>query len=171
MPNNSILQAVLDEYDDQSLDHYGVKGMRWGHRKRKVSSGSRSRSNSSTRSNQRKSRREMKRNRRTLSEADLNRNLDRLRKEKQLKELIDEDVNPGKKYIQDVLKKSGDKLLPAALAAGGAYALAQVMDVKMSKGDIFNLAVPAPKNKWSQYSEPLKNAVGAVQKAKKEGEK
>ena len=29
MPNNSILQAVLDEYDDQSLDHYGVKGMRW----------------------------------------------------------------------------------------------------------------------------------------------
>lgn len=171
MPNNSILQAVLDEYDDQSLDHYGVKGMRWGHRKRKVSSGSRSRSNSSTRSNQRKSRREMKRNRRTLSEADLNRNLDRLRKEKQLKELIDEDVNPGKKYIQDVLKKSGDRLLPAALAAGGAYALAQVMDVKMSKGDIFNLAVPAPKNKWSQYSEPLKNAVGAVQKAKKEGEK
>lgn len=171
MPNNSILQAVLDEYDDQSLDHYGVKGMRWGHRKRKVSSGSRSRSNSSTRSNQRKSRREMKRNRRTLSEADLNRNLDRLRKEKQLKELIDEDVNPGKKYIQDVLKKSGDKLLPAALAAGGAYALAQVMDVKMSKGDIFNLAVPAPKNKWSQYSEPLKNAVGAVQKAKKEGKK
>ena len=163
MPNSHSLQAVLDESGDLYIDHYGVKGMRWGHRKRKVSS--------SSSSNQRKSRREMKRNRRTLSEADLNRNLDRLRKEKQLKELIDEDVNPGKKYIQDVLKKSGDRLLPAALAAGGAYALAQVMDVKMSKGDIFNLAVPAPKNKWSQYSEPLKNAVGAVQKAKKEGTK
>ena len=159
MPNNHIIQAVFDESDDLYLDHYGVKGMRWGHRKRKVSS--------SSRSNQRKSRREMKRNRRTLSEADLNRNLDRLRKEKQLKELIDEDVNPGKKYIQDVLKKSGDRLLPTALAAGGAYALAQVMDVKMSKGDIFNLAVPAPKNKWGQYSEPLKNAVNSVQKAAK----
>ena len=157
------LFEILDISKADTVQHYGVKGMRWGHRKRKVSS--------SSRSNQRKSRREMKRNRRTLSEADLNRNLDRLRKEKQLKELIDEDVNPGKKYIQDVLKKSGDKLLPAALAAGGAYALAQVMDVKMSKGDIFNLAVPAPKNKWSQYSEPLKNAVGAVQKAKKEGKK
>ena len=159
MPNNHIIQAVFDESDDLYLDHYGVKGMRWGHRKRKVSS--------SSKSNQRKSRREMKRNRRTLSEADLNRNLDRLRKEKQIKELIDEDVNPGKKYIQDVLKKSGDRLLPAALAAGGAYALAQVMDVKMSKGDIFNLAVPAPKNKWGQYSEPLKNAVSSVQKAAK----
>ena len=159
MPNNHIIQAVFDESDDLYLDHYGVKGMRWGHRKRKVSS--------SSRSNQRKSRREMKRNRRTLSEADLNRNLDRLRKEKQLKELIDEDVNPGKKYIQDVLKKSGDRLLPAALAAGGAYALAQVMDVKMSKGDIFNLAVPAPKNKWGLYSEPLKNAFSSVQKAAK----
>ena len=159
MPNNHIIQAVFDESDDLYLDHYGVKGMRWGHRKRKVSS--------SSRSNQRKSRIEMKRNRRTLSEADLNRNLDRLRKEKQLKELIDEDVNPGKKYIQDVLKKSGDRLLPAAIAAGGAYALSQVMDVKMSKGDIFNLAVPAPKNKWGQYSEPLKNAVNSVQKAAK----
>ena len=159
MPNNHIIQAVFDESDDLYLDHYGVKGMRWGHRKRKVSS--------SSGSNQRKSRREMKRNRRTLSEADLNRNLDRLRKEKQLKELIDEDVNPGKKYIQDVLKKSGDRLLPAAIAAGGAYALSQVMDVKMSKGDIFNLAVPAPKNKWGQYSEPLKNAVNSVQKAAK----
>ena len=37
----------------------------------------------------------------------------------------------------------------------------------MSKGDIFNLAVPAPKNKWGQYSEPLKNAVNSVQKAAK----
>ena len=71
------------------------------------------------------------------------------------------------KMKYDVLKKSGDKLLPAALAAGGAYALAQVMDVKISKGDIFNLAVPAPKNRWGQYSEPLKNAVSAVQKAAK----
>ena len=165
------LQAVLDESENLYLDHYGVKGMRWGHRKRKVSSSSRTGRNIRSRPTQRKSRREMKRNRRTLSEADLNRNLDRLRKEKQLKELIDEDVNPGKKYIQDVLKKSGDKLLPAAIAAGGAYALAQVMDVKMSKGDIFNLAVPAPNNKWGQYSEPLKNAVGAVQKARKEGNK
>ena len=57
MPNNHIIQAVFDESDDLYLDHYGVKGMRWGHRKRKVSS--------SSRSNQRKSRREMKRNRRT----------------------------------------------------------------------------------------------------------
>ena len=124
MPNSHSLQAVLDESGDLYIDHYGVKGMRWGHRKRKVSSSSRTGRNIRSRQNQRKSRREMKRNRRTLSEADLNRNLDRLRKEKQLKELIDEDVNPGKKYIQDVLKKSGDKLLPAALAAGGAYALA-----------------------------------------------
>ena len=161
------LQAVIDESSDLYLDHYGVKGMRWGHRKRKVSSSSRTGRNIRSRSNQRKSRREMKRNRRTLSESDLNKNLDRLRKEKQLKELIDEDVNTGKKYVQDILKKSGDKLLPAALAAGGAYALAQVMDVKMSKGDIFNLAVPAPKNRWGQYSEPLKNAVSAVQKAAK----
>ena len=165
------LQAVIDESSDLYLDHYGVKGMRWGHRKRKVSSSSRTGRNIRSRSNQQKSRREMKRNRRTLSESDLNKNLDRLRKEKQLKELIDEDVNPGKKYIQDVLKKSGDKLLPAALAAGGAYALAQVMDVKLSKGDIFNLAVPAPKNKWGQYSEPLKQAVGAVQNASKKGKR
>ena len=30
MPNNHIIQAVFDESDDLYLDHYGVKGMKWG---------------------------------------------------------------------------------------------------------------------------------------------
>ena len=27
---NTILEAVLTEHEDDTLDHYGVKGMKWG---------------------------------------------------------------------------------------------------------------------------------------------
>lgn len=37
---NTILEAVLNEHEDDALDHYGVKGMRWGRRKKRETSGS-----------------------------------------------------------------------------------------------------------------------------------
>ena len=37
---NTILEAVLTEHEDDTLDHYGVKGMKWGRRKKMETSGS-----------------------------------------------------------------------------------------------------------------------------------
>ena len=37
---NTILEAVLTEHEDDTLDHYGVKGMKWGRRKKRETSGS-----------------------------------------------------------------------------------------------------------------------------------
>ena len=37
---STILEAVLTEHEDDSLDHYGVKGMKWGRRKKRETSGS-----------------------------------------------------------------------------------------------------------------------------------
>ena len=37
---STILEAVLNEHEDETLDHYGVKGMRWGRRKKRETSGS-----------------------------------------------------------------------------------------------------------------------------------
>ena len=37
---NTILEAVLNEHEDETLDHYGVKGMRGGRRKKRETSGS-----------------------------------------------------------------------------------------------------------------------------------
>ena len=37
---NTILEAVLTEHEDETLDHYGVKGMKWGRRKKRETSDS-----------------------------------------------------------------------------------------------------------------------------------
>ena len=37
---STILEAVLNEHEDETLDHYGVKDMRWGRRKKRETSGS-----------------------------------------------------------------------------------------------------------------------------------
>ena len=37
---STILEAVLNEHEDDALDHYGVKGMRWGRRKKRETSDS-----------------------------------------------------------------------------------------------------------------------------------
>lgn len=37
---STILEAVLTEHEDDTLDHYGVKGMKWGRRKKRETSGS-----------------------------------------------------------------------------------------------------------------------------------
>ena len=37
---STILEAVLNEHEDETLDHYGVKGMLWGRRKKRETSGS-----------------------------------------------------------------------------------------------------------------------------------
>lgn len=37
---NTILEAVLTEHEDDTLDHYGVKGMKLGRRKKRETSGS-----------------------------------------------------------------------------------------------------------------------------------
>ena len=35
---NTILEAVLTEHEDDTLDHHGVKGMKWGRRKKRENS-------------------------------------------------------------------------------------------------------------------------------------
>ena len=37
---NTTLEAVLTEHEDDTLDHYVVKGMKWGRRKKRETSGS-----------------------------------------------------------------------------------------------------------------------------------
>ena len=37
---STILEAVLTEHEDDTLDHHGVKGMKWGRRKKRETSGS-----------------------------------------------------------------------------------------------------------------------------------
>ena len=136
-----VMQAVsgvdfeLIDISDSALEHYGVKGMKWGLRKRSKnrvsSSGSEStRSNSTPKVSNpkvsnpkvsnpkvsnpkvsapttRDKRVKALKNRRELSDSDIKDFTSRLQSEKQLKALLDEDVSPGRTFIKKVMSDAG----------------------------------------------------------------
>lgn len=122
--------------NSNNLCHTGVKGMKWGVRKdRKSGSSSRSRQRQQRKQARQKQRqknknirkqiREVKRSRRRaskrrmlLSESELTSRIDRLAKEKKLKELTDEQVSPGRTFVKNQLTKSGGKSIDAVSSFG-----------------------------------------------------
>jgi len=104
---------------DDFLEHYGVKGMRWGFRKDRRTGMYPRRSD--IESSTRRERRRTVRNRRTLSDSEIRETIDRIRLEKQLRDLINEDLSPGRTFVADVLKGSGRKVLSTAATGGALY--------------------------------------------------
>ena len=134
---------------DDYLEHYGVLGMHWGVRKdggpqgyngtypkgsrtgrKVVSKNQNGRKTYSGRDPEKqaakKDANQARRRRFTMSDKELDDRINRLKKQKQLKDLTDEEYNDGKKYVVDVLKKAGKIVLPATVAAA-ALAFAQTM--------------------------------------------
>jgi hypothetical protein len=62
-----------------------------------------------------------------LSDEELNRQINRLMKERQLSDLSEQVVTPGRKKVKDLIGKYGDMFLNSAVgAAAGAYATAYI---------------------------------------------
>lgn len=113
---------------DDILEHFGVKGMQWGV--------SRSKAQLSKARDERKGRKDpstpegkeiQKRktaaaNRRLLNDKDLDQLVDRLRKEKSLKELVSADVEPGKAFASNIMSSSGNKVVKGVVTSAGAVA-------------------------------------------------
>lgn len=98
------------EYEEY-LEHHGVKGMRWGIRKDKNKSGSRIKK---------------KLDPSKLSDEELSRSVNRLLKEKQLKELTEKDVSTGKKAYKKALGIIGTSILIPAATGAAIYALKNI---------------------------------------------
>ncbi len=135
-------------YSDE-LCHYGVLGMKWGRRKAKTtSSASPKKTKKMTADEKRKaSMRKDVKNRRTLSDADLKKKIERIKNEKQLKDLTAEEIAPGKKFISDVLSSSGKKVTTALVTGAALYGVKAAMTKKFDIKEAASYMTPKPKSK------------------------
>lgn len=124
----------MSETTEAFLAHYGKKGMRWGVR------------NNRTAKEQKAidKRAKIVNKRRTLSDSDLNSFIDRIQKEKRLKELVDDDIRPGRTMAMNILKKSGSQAAALILTGAMVYGVKAAISRDFKVTDLVN-HIPRPK--------------------------
>lgn len=134
--------------DRTELYHFGIKGMKWGVRHYQNSDGSLTPAGRKRYDKQvRASRKADVKNRRTLSDSEIEQKIKRLESEKKLKNLTEEDLSPGRKAASDILKSAGNKVLTAAAAGAAAYAVKVAMTKKFDIKEAASYIVPNPNKK------------------------
>lgn len=130
MENNYILTSTGELY------HWGVKGMKWGVRRYQNKDGSltprgkKRQKELSADEKERVSRQNDLKNRRTMSDAELKKKIERLKLEKEFKNLTNEDINSGKTFVNEVMSSAGKKVLTIAAAGAIAYGVKAAMTGK-----------------------------------------
>ena len=142
------------------LYHHGIKGMRWGvrrtpaqlgHRNSPIAKARKKLSDANKQRAQRKSeiapRKNALKNRRTLSDAELRDRINRLKMEKEFKQLTNEDIAPGRKYVTEILSSAGKKTLTVAAAGAMAYGVKAAMTKEFNIKEAANYIAANPNKK------------------------
>lgn len=127
---------------DDFLAHYGVKGMKWGVKKGVVN-GRLARTNKEGKV--RASRKDARRRRQTMSDKDLDKLVKRLQQEKQLKDLLDADLSPGRSATRKILLSATGVVASTAIAGGGKYAIKAAMTKSFDLKEAATYVIPKPK--------------------------
>ena len=116
------------------LYHHGVKGQKWGVRRFQNKDGSltlagKNRRGNATSPNDKEkiNRKNALKKRRTMSVNEMKSRIERLKLEKEFKNLTEENLSPGRKAVKDILASAGTKVLTTVAAGAAAYAVKAAM--------------------------------------------
>lgn len=147
------------------LQHYGIKGMKWGIRRTEeqlarargsltssksklTSSVDKALGRSSAERAERNRRAKVRKNVRTTSDEDLRKEVNRLELEKKYKNLSDEDLKPGRTAVKKFLKSTGGRVVTSAAIGSLAYAGYLAVGGKDPEGrQLANYLFPNPNRK------------------------
>ena len=112
------------------LYHHGILGMKWGVRRYQNPDGSltlegRRRYLKDAAIQAKKERKKDYKNRRGLSDYELQEKITRLEKEKRLKDLTEEDMAPGERFVRDIASSSTKKVANIVLTGAMLWAVNQ----------------------------------------------
>ena len=147
------------------LYHHGIKGMHWGVRRFQNPDGTltaagkrREQANNdrAARKEATKQRDWNAKNASQLSDKELTDQILRLQREKQLKQLTDDIVRPGRKKTKDLLDRYGNQVLAAAVAAATTAYITNKINPRKSTYDTMRETAEAQKqlakeNYWQKH--------------------
>lgn len=130
---------------NSELQHYGILGMKWGIRRDRGSDGRVTGRGRPTDEAIKDTRRQDSKNRRSLSDDQLLAKISRLEKEKRLRELTDEEIDPGKKASKEILLSAGKRTATTLVAGASLYAVKVALSGKFNLDDAVGYIAPKPK--------------------------
>ena len=86
-------------------------------------------------------------NRRLLSEADIKKKIERIKMQQQLKNITEEEISPGKKFVSDIVSSSGKKAVTAIVTGAMLYSVKTAMTREFNIKEAASYMTPKPKNK------------------------
>lgn len=130
------------------LEHHGILGMKWGIRRSEAElARARGRFKRSEDKQEKVNRKTDVKNRRTMSDADLKKRIERLKMEREFKNLTEDDLAPGKKCVSEILSSSGKKVASIAVAGAMSYAIKALMTKEFNAKEAANYIAANPNKK------------------------
>ena len=113
-PVESHLEQAMD-FSTNFLEHYGVKGMKWGKRKASTARTKFSKAPSK------------------LSDSELKKRITRMETEKKYNQLNRGDISEGKKFVSEVLTGAGRRVATTVLTGASLVAIRTALNSKLGE--------------------------------------